>query len=484
MTSMRIFGVGCVTGGVVTALVWTLSAAAPKSASSKASPEAADAAARLQRVEDRLTSLALEIHFSRGSASGSSTSTTRGNDLLVALDNLEREVYDPHHWPKSPQQADELQRRLKRFIRMLPTRAEEELLPRLVPVRWAVIVLGQLVLTRGDETIEQLNIAIEQCQAIAADAPDDDVAEERLNAVREALDKRIGELREAKLNCVIAAAEMFVESGQGDAMLVAAELNAAADQPRTQELLRKVVVRSHAQDASARVAAARQQLQSYTRQSDARVRQAGLMQVYEAALAMRIAATGAGEDSEVAKQVSGLLDDADTALRETAELQRKAEAERLRAYQRWALEQVAKAERLSYDTAIGQFDKTFRQFKYPTGEYTLEVCSELPAVLQLLAEKSGVPLSKQPLSVEQQRAIHKAIDGYTGWKGVDTELAYRVVREATVKYLLSIDARLLDPPVAQIYQRAFDGAWKKLDDRRDEQLYVAQQAAVIEKHQP
>jgi hypothetical protein len=49
-----------------------------------------------------------------------------------------------------------------------------------------------------------------------------------------------------------------------------------------------------------------------------------------------------------------------------------------------------------------------------------------------------------------------------------------------VNYLLAINLSMLEMPVQERYQRAFQLGWKQLDGR-DDQIYVAEQTAVTVK---
>ena len=57
---------------------------------------------------------------------------------------------------------------------------------------------------------------------------------------------------------------------------------------------------------------------------------------------------------------------------------------------------------------------------------------------------------------------------------------YRDVAQAMKHHLSPINRALLDPPVAELYQRAFRDGWNKLDGR-SEQMEVAQQSALAKK---
>lgn len=63
---------------------------------------------------------------------------------------------------------------------------------------------------------------------------------------------------------------------------------------------------------------------------------------------------------------------------------------------------------------------------------------------------------------------------------IRTEIAHGIVRDSMVRCLLPIDDSLLLPPVRRIYEKTFQDGWNDLDGRED-QLFVAEQAAIIER---
>ncbi len=85
------------------------------------------------------------------------------------------------------------------------------------------------------------------------------------------------------------------------------------------------------------------------------------------------------------------------------------------------------------------------------------------------------------LTAAKKKEIYNEAWGSVSWKNnVDTEIAYRATRDGMIKFLLPIQAHLLDPPVAQLYQQAFSKGWQKLEGRED-QLFVAKQSATVHK---
>jgi hypothetical protein len=83
--------------------------------------------------------------------------------------------------------------------------------------------------------------------------------------------------------------------------------------------------------------------------------------------------------------------------------------------------------------------------------------------------------------VDKQKEIYLTAYRRIGWKNsIHREIAFRTTRDGMVKFLLPINVNLLELPVAQLYHKAFSRGWEKLNDRED-QLYVAEQSAVVRK---
>ncbi|MCS7160596.1 MAG: hypothetical protein RMJ19_09000, partial [Gemmatales bacterium] len=179
------------------------------------------------------------------------------------------------------------------------------------------------------------------------------------------------------------------------------------------------------------------------------------------------------------------------------------QAANLRAYQQWALWQILQfngrgevwgKERIwgwHYDVIHPWVDQELRAFgagKRPD-PYEWSLLAEFPNAAKLLKEKLGVDVQGSSLSKQDQQAIYNsAYQRLPGWRGnIDRELAYLTTRDGMVKFLLPIQTQLLEPPVMDLYQRAFQAGWKTLEDHTTfqddgpDQLYVAKMAAIVKK---
>jgi hypothetical protein len=159
----------------------------------------------------------------------------------------------------------------------------------------------------------------------------------------------------------------------------------------------------------------------------------------------------------------------------------------MRRYQKWALEQIWKfagPKGWHYDATLPWVESELNKFKDATDDGDWLAFKEFPSIKEVVQDKSGIDLSEMKgamLTAAKRKEIYDEVWRRIGWKnGIHQEIAYRATRDGMVKFLLPIETHLLDPPVAQLYQQAFSNGWQKLEGRED-QLFVAQQSAVIQK---
>ncbi len=232
----------------------------------------------------------------------------------------------------------------------------------------------------------------------------------------------------------------------------------------------------------------RQTLSRSQQLGNERLRQAGLFRVHDAAIGVLLDLQAEPTiPTQVAKEVQALIEDCQKLTDDGANLQQRAHAAKLRDYQGWALEQIRRFDSddgWHYEAALRQVERDLNGFSKANTENVWNLLNEFPSTKQVLKEKIGIDLDQTVegrLTVEQQKAIYKTAASTLGWKNsLNTEPAHMATREGMIKYLLTINVSLLDPPVAQLYQRAFTKGWEKLEGRLD-QLEVAKAASSVEK---
>jgi len=379
---------------------------------------------------------------------------------------------DQISWPKTSEEANKLRERLVVFVKQMPPLAQEHFLPMLIPIRWSVEALGVANQNGGEEMGDRL-IA---CEALLENAPDD--APEAIVHLLQELHNTAAAATQVE---AVEMAEKSLETGNGVEEAWSALETYTDDEIKSlRERLRAKLVDVQVKD---RASGLRAQLDLALRSSDSTLRRVGVTRVYEAVVSMKLDSLAQPTSADaVSKYLDPVIHDAEAALTKLANVQQKADAKRLREYQRWALSQIQQCERWFYDLAIAEIKEKFSSFEEPEESVTWELLRVLPDVRSLMAEKTNVEISGPVLSPEQQAAIYKAAYGKVSWHHAE-ELAYRATRDATVKFLGPIDERYLDPPVLRLYNKAFERAWSKLEGR-DEQMYIAEQAAQIVKRTP
>jgi len=213
---------------------------------------------------------------------------------------------------------------------------------------------------------------------------------------------------------------------------------------------------------------------------------------------------------EVVGRARTLYGDVRQLISEHARRVEEERAKNLRLYQYWALRQILRfngrgviheGEKIwgwYYDITQPWLDQQLRSFANPKGNITWELLTEFPNARRLLIEKLGKeiapavdPMKNGELTPDDQKAIYNAAYGRLGWKNkIDQEIAYLTTRDGMVKFLLPIQVQLLEPPVLELYQKAWQEGWKKLEDHTTladdgpDQVYVASQAARVKKKSP
>ncbi len=151
----------------------------------------------------------------------------------------------------------------------------------------------------------------------------------------------------------------------------------------------------------------------------------------------------------------------------------------MRQYQKWALDQIAEFDKWDYDRVLKDVKETYAKMKTADEPLRWELLEVFPSLRTQLAKDIDLEIPKGEISTELQKKIYEKVYGKMRWSNAE-ELAYGATREAMVKFLAPIDEHLLDRPVQQLFGKSYSRGWTRLEGR-DDQLFVAQQAAVVVK---
>jgi hypothetical protein len=186
---------------------------------------------------------------------------------------------------------------------------------------------------------------------------------------------------------------------------------------------------------------------------------------------------------DLLREVREVIDSSQKALDEIARREQEQLAAKIRKYQDWALARITDYNEWPFDSPLSWIQKRLRAVDGLGDDSDWDLLIHYPWSKEVIQEKLGIPMGDvrgARLTPQQRKAIQDNL-GWPTWKNtVDQELAYRAIREAMIKYLLPINLAYLEPPVAQLYQKAFARGWEKLEGRQD-QLEVAKATISVPK---
>lgn len=409
------------------------------------------------------------------------------------LKNMETMLQDQKQWPQDSKTAEKMRQELEKIVQSIPPLAMEQILPQLYRLNWGVEALWNLR-THANAEPNQL----EEVQEIITDLLERH-PRGHFDEIRKELEKRLQELeprvRDFQIKGLLDRAQLALE-GKEDPSAVFTSLEQFREKEEVAAILPKLRIKLF----ESHIKSLEKSLTNTLKFADDRVRQVFLATIQESILRLIVDLElgivdlnpGDPVPVDVLKKAKNLLAQADKELLALAVKQQDVNAQKLRRYQAWALQQIRQfdhpEEGWYYDVSLEWFRSELKSFKDATEDKEWTAFQIFPSLKEVLQEKLGVDLSEMKgamLTAEKRREIYNKAWGLTKWtNNIDQELAYRATRDGMVKFLLPIQLQLLDPPVAQLYQEAFLKGWKKLEDRKEDQLFVAKQAAVVKKKTP
>lgn len=371
------------------------------------------------------------------------------------LKDLEDQVSDVSRWPKDPGEAGRFFDQASELITGLPARAEPQYLPRLSPLRWAAMAFGRLKdPPDADPSLERLDQLADELRALASAKPEGG-AEALVSVLQERATELAGEAARRRVTEAVEQAEQYLKGSPGAAAEVAAIYEAlgfyAADLERggadfdIPTLLKKLYKEMLRRQAIEQTATLRDQWETARKleHDQPALYEASARTLLQQVVAARIALVLGGVLTPVEDGLERDLRRA-VATIETEATRRAEErqAHAVRSYQRWALSEIRK------------FDDALQRISIETDNAS----SWLDAAKSLVSDSPERQKRREYLDAGQ----------------------FREIQQAMIDHLLPVNLALLDLPVHERYQQAFQIGWRKLD-RRDDQTDVAKASAVAEK---
>lgn len=402
------------------------------------------------------------------------------------LKDLENSLNDRKQWPQDAQGAEKMRQSLDETVQALSPVVAERSLPQLARLNWGVEALWNLR-SHAQAAPNQLDEAQATIEEILERHPHGHFSE-----IQKELETRLQEIvpqvRAFQVKQLLETANRALEDKE-DASVAFSSLEEFRGEKEVAAILPKLRTKVLEKTGLERIDSFEKNLKKTRSIVDERARQVCLLTIQEGVVRLTVdLELEEAAPREVLKKAKNLLTSCDEELFALAVKQQDESAKKVRRYQAWALEQIREFDSPKgwcwyYDVTLPWAEKELRKFGNATEEVDWVLFQTFPSTRKLVEEKLKVDLSKTEgarLTVEQQKAIYAKIGEVTWTGSVNTEIAYRATRDGMVKFLLPIQPHLLDPPVAQLYQQAFSKGWQKLEGRED-QLYVAQQSAIVQK---
>jgi hypothetical protein len=350
--------------------------------------------------------------------------------LTNQLGALEARIADENSWPKDSTNADAMVAELRGLIRQIPPWAEEDYLPRLNALRWAVQSL-ELIQANVNAQGEDLNAAADAYANQLSIQPDGGVANiaTALTSRQQDATARFATFR--RDSAIIDATNQLnlavMDNGLAAWRNLAVWTNDPIQGQKVLELRRQLHARLLEDDISKFIVSVDAGLAQATNEPSLTIRQISFGKLLDSVLSQRqILLESTDADASLSRNLLDCATRIEKAIETSNKSQLTEQENKLRDYQRWALSQIEK---------FKDEMNTVEGFRVPFG------------------------------------VVHDGND-------------YAGISKAMMKYLVPISVGYLDPAVSRLYNEAFDRGWKKLENRKDLQTEVAKQEAVTVKKKP
>jgi hypothetical protein len=226
--------------------------------------------------------------------------------------------------------------------------------------------------------------------------------------------------------------------------------------------------------------AQKQRLEDLT---DGPVRQAAVNQLLQSAIALHVrlaledqADAFRGELQQLARLRTELTAENEAEVKRLVRLQEKQRAD----YQAWALETVVTVRRCWTVPVVDKRFNVVLDKARDSKQADFAALSHFPSFREWVNRKAHTDFSSRHVSVGNGKKLVNWLGGY--WSDDTRRISQRITREAMIKWLLPIDTRLLDQPVAEIYNQTWAELWHSLEGApQDHRLAVARAAVQTPK---
>jgi hypothetical protein len=353
------------------------------------------------------------------------------SDVQAKMADIESQLSDESKWPKTSSEIQKLNDRLASVVNSLPPWAQEELLPQIVPRRWEIDSLWFLANSEQATESSRMDQA-SAVEALLTQKPPS--ATDRLaDKLRERQREILADIQLQEKTAAIAVATEAVE-GRGDSDTAIRMLAACEQDGDVTALAGKV------QDALTRRAFSGemdgiQKLLDFANTAESRIKEYTLGRAEQMIIDVRMRMGAFSiRDKSLLDRVEGLQQMAEAALQHITTAKQKREAESVKAYQKWSLQQIKQVQ--EYDAVADRE----------------------------IAKIEGRLYRNNPLSDARINASRKAS---------------AMIRDDLIRLMGPINQGLLEEAVNQLFRKVYQSRFDKLN--KDDQLAVIEAFAVATK---
>jgi len=405
------------------------------------------------------------------------------------LKDFEAGLNEPSRWPGDPIAAETMRHNLEEIVQTLSPAALARMHPQLTQLLWGIQSLWVLKTYANAESSQ-----LEEAQLLLGEMVENHIPE-HLIPIKDALESRLKTLKkdvhDYRVKSLLERAKVALEGKEGkeDPSAVFTSLEEFRGEEAVDAMLPILRARVIEKSGLERIESYENILNKTLLLGDVRTSQVSLLNIQEDVLRLVVDLELAepSPKSDVLSKAKKVADKCDQELLAIAATKQNEIANKVRNYQGWALSQIRQFDRPNgwqYEVTLTWIVSELNKFENATEDEEWVGFKVFPSFKELIQEKVGVDLSDMKgamLTAEKRNEIYNEAYRKIGWKNsIHEEIAYRATRDGMVIFLLPIQPHLLDPPIAQLYQKSFSKAWDKLEGRED-QLYVAEQSAKVKK---
>jgi hypothetical protein len=418
-------------------------------------------------------------------------------DVDSEISIIEKRLSNESTWPKNSAEVQSLNIQLSDIVNSIPPWAQEELLPRLIPRRWEIDALWILMnpLEENDKALSTYGKAIEVLISQKPENSNETLNEKLKNRLIETEQK----LKTEEKKSAFAFARLSIEGKES--VDIALSLLAEYDDMESQKIKDKLRSISSEMTIQNETSSLLNSLHFYNEIEDNNLREYALRKVYQIVMELKLRIIFANiSNPKIADDLAQIEQRVFENLATLGNEKQKRDSEKMREYQKWALNQIKSIKSFQYDAILDQVRSTLISFKDHKQPMDWDMLQLYPGLAGKIKETTNVELQGSKIDTDTQARIWSQVSpigaksgaGWTDklWNKAnesiaknllrhDDEIASYIVGQSMVKYLAPINQGLLDEAVAQLFRKVYHSFYDKLLE--SDQIAVVEGFATADK---